>query len=74
MTPDEFEAYEERAAIMEYDAGLSREMAEHLARKFVAPHQPAQPDASPVIGKKVAGKGYEAFRAYRHGGSHGQQT
>ena len=31
MTPDQREAWAERAAIMEFDAGLSREDAERLA-------------------------------------------
>lgn len=35
MTETEREAYEERAAIMEYDGGLSRRDAEHEAMKAV---------------------------------------
>ncbi len=31
LTPEMFEAYEERAAIIEYDAGLSRQEAEAAA-------------------------------------------
>lgn len=34
MTPDETETFEERAAIMEYDGGLSRREAENLAAAF----------------------------------------
>ena len=33
MTPDEQEAYEERAAIMEYLGGMSRAEAEKAARE-----------------------------------------
>jgi len=35
VTDDEREAYEERAAILEFDAGMSREDAERLAAKMV---------------------------------------
>lgn len=35
MTPEQAEDYEERAAIMEYDGGLTREEAERAARARV---------------------------------------
>lgn len=35
MTDDQREAYEERAAIMEYEGGLTRAEAEREARKIV---------------------------------------
>jgi len=35
MTKDEQERFEERAAILEYDAGYTREEAERLAREMV---------------------------------------
>lgn len=35
MTPDQIEAFEERAAIMEFDGGLLREEAETEARRIV---------------------------------------
>lgn len=35
MTDDQREAWEERAAIMEYDGGLTREVAERMARDIV---------------------------------------
>lgn len=36
MTDDQREAYEERAGILEFDAGMSREDAEKMAAKMVA--------------------------------------
>ncbi len=36
MTPDQREAYEERAAILEFDAGMSRADAEKMAALDVA--------------------------------------
>jgi len=35
MTPDEREAFEERAAILEYDAGMTRREAERRAVEMV---------------------------------------
>jgi hypothetical protein len=35
MTDDQREAYEERAAILEFDAGMTREEAERLAMEEV---------------------------------------
>ena len=35
MTTDQIEAYEERAGILEYEAGMSREDAEKMAAKMV---------------------------------------
>ena len=35
MTPEEMERFEERAAIMEYDGRMSREIAEMLAKEDV---------------------------------------
>ena len=35
MTPDQLEDYEERAAIMEHDGGMTREAAEAAARADV---------------------------------------
>lgn len=34
-TPDQVEAFEERAAIMEYDGGLSRDQAEAEAKRII---------------------------------------
>lgn len=34
MTPDEREAYEERAAIMEFDGGMTRKEAERQAMEL----------------------------------------
>lgn len=47
LTEDEREAFEERAAILEYDAGMTRDQAERLAleaviRRRVKP-QPSSP-------------------------------
>lgn len=47
LTEDEHEAFEERAAILEYDAGMSREQAERQAleaviRRRMKPH-PSSP-------------------------------
>ncbi len=36
MTPDQREAFEERAAILEFDAGMTREDAERMAALDVA--------------------------------------
>lgn len=36
MTDDQREAYEERAGILEFDAGMSRAAAEKMAAKMVA--------------------------------------
>jgi len=44
MTEDQKEAYEERAAIMEYDGGLSREEAERLAYEEVMNASLQRPD------------------------------
>jgi hypothetical protein len=38
LPPDEYEL-EERAAILEFEAGYSRETAERLARKQIAEHR-----------------------------------
>lgn len=35
MTDDQREAYEERAGILEFDAGMTREDAEKMAAKMV---------------------------------------
>lgn len=35
MTDDQREAYEERAGILQFDAGMSREEAENMAAKMV---------------------------------------
>lgn len=37
MTPEQQEVYDERAAILEFDAGLSREEAEKAAASQLAP-------------------------------------
>jgi len=39
LTPAEREAYEERAAIIEYDGGLTRAMAERLAMRQITDAQ-----------------------------------
>ena len=55
-TPEQRELYEERAAIMQYCGGLSREEAERRARKVVEgrPDEPEQVELD---------LGREAFRA-----------
>lgn len=35
MTDDQLEAYEERAGILEFDAGMTREEAERVATQMV---------------------------------------
>lgn len=42
MTQDEQERFEERAAILEYDAGYTRVEAERLAREMVNPQPKKQ--------------------------------
>ena len=42
MTPDERELWEERAAILEFDAGFSRDEAERLAREQLERHDGTQ--------------------------------
>ena len=37
MTPDQKEAFEERAAILEFDAGMTRQEAERVARQMLRP-------------------------------------
>ncbi len=42
LSPDEREAWEERAAIMEFDGGLDRDRAESMAvTEFLKPEEPA---------------------------------
>lgn len=41
MTDDQRERYEERAAIMEYDGGMSRQDAERAALSISASHTPS---------------------------------
>ncbi len=40
LTPDQLDAFEERAAILEYDAGLPRQEAETLAARELAQNSP----------------------------------
>lgn len=42
MTDDQREAYEERAGILEFDAGMSRAEAEKMAAKMVADDEEAE--------------------------------
>ena len=42
MTKDEQERFEERAAILQYDAGYTRTEAERLAREMLTPPKPKQ--------------------------------
>ena len=42
MTDDQREAYEERAAILEFDAGMSRADAEKMAAKMVTDDEEAE--------------------------------
>lgn len=42
MTNDQREAYEERAAILEFEAGMSRADAEKMAAKMVADDDEAE--------------------------------
>lgn len=62
MTPEELEAFEERAAIMEYEAGMTRVTAERFAREI-------------VCGRKSSGQGYESFRNFlNRKGRYGNQA
>lgn len=45
MTPDEREAYEERAAIMEYYGGMTRREAERKAMELIQDTQNRRPPA-----------------------------
>jgi hypothetical protein len=63
MEPDNQEAYEERAAIMEFDAGRSRTQAERRARRELQ-HHSAAPHEPPVERQTP---GYLAFREFWRG-------
>jgi hypothetical protein len=60
MEPDNQEAYEERAAIMEFDAGMSRENAERNARKTLS-----LLGCCPGIPLNLQTPGYLRFRNFR---------
>lgn len=63
MNPAQQEEYEERAAILEYCGGKSREMAEALARRMVLAAAPAPPEKpAPPPGK--SGQQYSEFREF----------
>ena len=49
LTPDQREAFEERAAILEYDAGLPRRTAERraLAEVLAQARRPTAPPSTP---------------------------
>lgn len=61
MKPEDQETWEERAAIMEYDAGLPRARAERMARRGLQP-------SSGLITEPPADRqtpGYLAFREFK---------
>lgn len=62
MTDMDKEAYEERAAIMEFCAGMSRSEAERLAR--LGPVRKTEPPPLPRADKQTPG--YLAFRETWH--------
>lgn len=55
---EENEAYEERAAIMEFDGGLSRDEAENRAREIFNPPEPTAPY---VPGSQTSREAAESF-------------
>jgi hypothetical protein len=57
MNEADKEAFEERAAIMEYDGKLSRRIAEQLARASLQ-------KAAPPLPPEKQGKHYTEFREY----------
>lgn len=51
MTPDEEEAFEERAGILQFDAGLSRGRSEQVARAMVMAKRDSQHPSDRVISR-----------------------
>ena len=49
LTPDELDYYEERAAIMEYDANMTREEAEQRALEMVVGRRKPEPKQEKLI-------------------------
>ena len=65
MNAAEKEAYEERAAIMEFCGGMTRAVADALARAEVLSHREiAQPPTPPPLPPEKMGKHYGEFQEF----------